>query len=133
MFICLDKIKKLIDLIKRFISAQCVDYHMQDIADIVLLKPTKPEEGIKSRIDELNKYQSIAKAPPELINEIKQTLLPYQVLAVWMRQEFSGRSLVYSIEDSSSARSTSDIHTKDCWRYNPRLIKTYSAEELEKT
>lgn len=120
----------MIDLIKRFISAQYFNLGMQDIADIVLLKPTKPEEGVKLRIDELNKYQSITKSPPELINEIKHTLLSYQVLAVWMRQEFAGRSLVYSIEDLSAARSTLEIHTKDCWRYNPRLIRTYSAEEL---
>ncbi len=103
---------------------------MVETVEGVLVWPSKPPAELEGRLGELKRYESLAKVPPALLREVRDGLLPDQVLACWVRRDFVGRSMIYSIEYGDAAVATRNVHQRDGQKYDARLVRFYSSDEL---
>ena len=103
---------------------------MVETVEGVLVWPSKPPAELEGRLGELKRYASLAKVPLALLSEVRDGLLPDQVLACWVRRDFVGRSMIYSIEYGNAAVVTRDVHGRNPRAYDARLVQVYSSVEL---
>lgn len=96
----------------------------------VLVWPSKPLAELEGRLRELKRYESLAKVPPAVLRDVRDGLLPDQVLACWVRRDFVGRSMIYSIEYRNAAVMARDVHGRNPRAYDARLVQVYSSDEL---